>query len=33
MDAKSMNLENRKAEEVKKVLLYQIYMEKYKKLL
>lgn len=24
MDAKSMNLENRKAEEVKKVLLYQI---------
>ena len=32
MDAKSMNLENRKAEEVKKVLLYQIYMEKYKKL-
>ena len=32
MDAKSMNLENGKAEEVKKVLLYQIYMEKYKKL-
>ena len=32
MDAESMNLENRKAEEVKKVLLYQIYMAKYKKL-